>query len=86
MGALERHTRDRPDTRPYAYFTDVARNALLRARASLNLEVEVVLRMAAEAPKATCNEFFLMVLIFLSTAPGRFLPIRNDLKEERTGI
>jgi hypothetical protein len=86
MGGLKRHTRDRPDARPYAYFADITRNALLRASASLNLEVEVVLRVAAEAPKATRNKIFLMVLIFSSTAPGGFLPIRNDLKEKRTGI
>lgn len=86
MGGLKRHTRYRPDARPYAYFTDIARNALLRVRLSLNLEVEVILRVAAEAPKATCNKIFFMILIFLSTAPGRFLPIRNDLKEKRTGI
>jgi hypothetical protein len=43
---------------------------MLRTNASLNLEVEVVLRVAAEAPKPTCDEFFLVLLIFLSPAPG----------------
>lgn len=86
MGSLERDTRDRPDARPYPYFTDIARNVMFRASTSLNSKVKVILRMAAEAPKTTCDEFFLVVLIFLSPAPGSFLPIRNDLKEKRSGI
>ena len=86
MGSLERHTRDRPDARPYADLTDIAGNVMFRASTSLNLEEKVVLRVAAQAPKAARDELFLVVLIFLSLTPGSFLPIRNDLEEKRNGI
>lgn len=59
---------------------------MFRANASPNLEAEVVLRVATEAPKATCDEFFLVLLILLRPTPGRLLPIRNDLKEKRASI
>ena len=70
MGGLKRHTRNCPDAYPYAYFTNITRKVCLELAPHSIWKVEVVLRVAAEAPKATCDEFFLMLLLSLSPTPG----------------